>query len=329
MIGLGFENETINKIVISKDVVGKDITVGRLLTETAISIAYFNGFYWHTNLNRAGEVVSVKLIPFKYCRFGKIDDTGYTAKIAVYDNWDKDRNKNYNKNKIAWYNIWNANVNVIIEQINAVKDIKNYKGQIYHYFYDTTYLYPLSPIDSVYLDADTEYQLTLYRNRITRNGMINKAVFRIQPPINDTERKELIDRIKSFIGVDGDNVLVLEDEIDRDTNEIKKTGAFAIDKIDSTIDSKLFEGWEKTLMNNLRKAYSALPAILIDYEESKLGTTSGEAIIQATNFYNAVTADDRDLLSECFKEVFSRCNIPELKNNDNWGIKPINLYGTN
>jgi hypothetical protein len=70
----------------------------------------------------------------------------------------------------------------------------------------------------------------------------------------------------------------------------------------------------------------ALPAILIDYEESKLGTTSGEAIIQATNFYNAVTKDDRAAISEMFKELLTNFDNQQLQSNTDWVIKPIILY---
>jgi len=130
------------------------------------------------------------------------------------------------------------------------------------------------------------------------------------------------------LGADGDSVLVLQDEVG-DDGQIKKTGAFAIDSIKSNINDKLFENWEKNLANNLRKSMAAIPAILIDYEESKLGTTSGEAIIQATEFYNAVTADDRMQLQEIFQEIFSHSADPVLSGNTNWNIKPLNLYNNN
>jgi hypothetical protein len=71
---------------------------------------------------------------------------------------------------------------------------------------------------------------------------------------------------------------------------------------------------------------SAIPAILIDYEESKLGTTSGEAIIQATNFYNAMTQDDRSKISDMFKELFENSAILGMAGNTNWKIKPLTLY---
>jgi len=326
LVGQGFENEELNKIFVGKDYQGKEITLRNLLSQISMSIAYFNGFYLHCNINILGQIGTVKLVPFKYCRFAKIDDTGYTAKIGVYNNWERDKNKQYNINKIAWYPIFNRDKKIILSQIRAARGIKNYPGQIYFHFFDNTYLYPLSMFDPVYMDIDTEYQIQLFKNRTIRNGLLDKTVFRVQSPSNDLERQELKEGIERFLGADGDSVLVLEDEIDAQTGEIRSSGAFRVDQIKSNINDKLFETWEKTISNNIRKAASSIPAILIDYEESKLGTTSGEAIIQATNFYNSITKDNRNQISEIFQEIFVNSSNEILSSNKNWRIKPLNLY---
>ena len=43
---------------------------------------------------------------------------------------------------------------------------------------------------------------------------------------------------------------------------------------------------KKALRTQSVKAFNAIPQILIDYESSQLGTTSGEALRQASEFYN-------------------------------------------
>jgi hypothetical protein len=324
LTGGGFENDALNKIVVASDHRGKKITLRSLLSQAAMSIAYHNGLYVHCNVNRERKIVSAKLVPFKHCRFAKVDEKGYTAKIGVYDNWQKERDIPFEPGKVVWYNIFNLDPAAFAAMIG--KDMKAYKGQVYFHFFDNQYIYPLSSFDPVYMDADTEYQIELFKNRAIRNGLLDKTVFRVEAPNNDTEKKELVDGIKKFIGPDGDSVLVMEDEIDQETSQIKETGSFKIDTIKSNINDKLFENWEKNLANNIRKSMAAMPALLIDYEDSKLGTTSGEAINQATNFYNAVTQDDRAQLQEIFQEIFTASVIPELEQNTNWNIKPLNLY---
>lgn len=327
LTGKGFENEEINNQVIGVDSRGKSITISSLLRQVADSIAMFNGCYIHNNVNLSNDIVNSKLVPFKDVRFSKIDSVGYTAKLAVYKNWDKE--VKFDSKEISWFNVTTNNFDAFISQVNEVENIENYNGQIFFHFLDNQFIYPLSPFDPVYMDCDTESQISLFKNRQIRNGLLDKVVFRVQSPSTDSDRQDLHNGIRSFIGADGDNVLILEDEIDPSTGEIKKAGAFVIDKIESSINDKLFESWEKALMNNIRKANKALPSVLIDYDESKLGSTSGEGITQAVNFYNAMTFDDRQSISEMFKEIFSRSINPVLRSNTNWTIKELSLYKVN
>ena len=106
---------------------------------------------------------------------------------------------------------------------------------------------------------------------------------------------------------------------------MKSAGAFKIDKVEVNIDDKLFESYHDNIANRIRKANKALPSVLIDYDESKLGTTSGEGIIQAVNFYNAMTADDRSHLSRMFAEVFKHSDNELIAANENWNITPLKL----
>lgn len=332
LIGKGFESP-INDIVVGMDARGKEMTISKLLRQVSLSVAYNRGVYIHTALNLDRKVVEVKLIPFKYCRFSKVDDNGYSPKIGVYSNWDKDPDQKYNKRNIVFYNTFNLKPTVFAAQIAALpgesveEKINGFKGQVYFQFFDEQYLYPLSPFDSVYMDLDTEQQVSLFKNNMTRNGMLKKTVLRVAEPTNEKDAEDLVKEIEKWQGTGGASTITLYDEVDPKTGEIKANGAFKVDTIDSNIDDALFTSWEKSLTNDIRKPFN-IPAILIDYEESKLGTTSGEAIIQATNFFNSMTRDDRKLISEIFKEIFSNSVDEKLSTNQNWNIKEIELYGT-
>jgi hypothetical protein len=87
----------------------------------------------------------------------------------------------------------------------------------------------------------------------------------------------------------------------------------------------LFQNAEKATVNNIRKAAGGLPQVLIDYELNGLSTASGEMVIQATNYYNALTKDVRTHISEIIKEVYSNFNDERLINNTNWDIKPVSI----
>lgn len=332
LTGQGFEDESLNNVVVGKDARQKDITLLSLLRQISQSSSYNWGYYIKRSMNVEGKTGKVELIPFKNCRFSKPDDTGYSAKILVYENWERDKDKsNYNKADIKEYHIFSNNQDVIDSQIGD--DFNSFKGQIYFNFFDNQYFYPLSPFDAAYMDADTEQQISLFKNRQIRNGFTDKIVFRIQPaepeldndgnPV-DSDESELAESIKSFIGPDGDSVLVLEDDVDEDGN-IKQNGAFAIDKIETNINDKLFDSWEKGLSNNIRKAPNNIPNLLIEIEDGIFSGQSGEAIKQATNFYNAMTSNEREMISQSLEEIFKNTTIEKLQNVTNWAIKPLNL----
>jgi hypothetical protein len=324
--GAGFENEAINNIVVCKDQLGRDMRVIDLLRSAAKSISGYHGFYMYVSNNSKGEINKIIPMPFKNCRFSKLDDSGFCAKIGVYDNWEKDNNIKFKPAEIDWYNVYNSNPDVIAYQMNdAVKQGKEYKGQMFFYFFENDYLYPLSPFDSIYLDMDTEAQISLFKNREVRDGFKDTIIIRTVAPKNKDDAYEINKSINNMLGADAPKVLHLYDEIDHETRELKKNGAFAIDRIQTNINDKLFEGMEKSLANNIRKSIYGLPSVLIDYESGALSGVSGEAISQAVAYYNQMTKDLRANIGEQLGGLLSKTLNPVLRNNTDWTIKPLEL----
>ena len=327
--GMGFENEAINDIVVSRDIKQKPITVKDLLRQAAASAALNWGVYIKTKVNASGKIANPEVLPFKNCRFGKVDDSGYIAKVLYYDKWAKEHAAQFKKdktnNKIASYPLFDVRENVLSAQMKQAGGPDKHPGQVYFHAWDDSFIYPLSPFDPVYLDADSEWQISLFRNREIRNGFMLQYIMRVMAPDSEEEKKKLLNKIAKMQGADGDRVLLMSDEIDPETNQIKETGAFKLDKVENNINDKLFDQWEAAIANKIRKANNALPAVLIDYEASNLGTTSGEAIQQAVSFYNAMTRDDRSHMSRMFQDIFKHSAIPELAANENWNIMPLEL----
>jgi hypothetical protein len=325
--GQGFENEEINDIIVGYDSRGKRITMKRILREIAISVSRYNGYYIHCNYDLDINIVSTHLKAFKDLRFAIPDDSGYSAKLLFYQNWEKDHKSSsgkYNKNKIVSFNVFNTNEKAFEKQVNSAGGIEKYKGQIYFQFLDNEYFYPLSNYDEVYLDCDTEGEIALYKNRQLRNGFFKKTIIRVQPGGNDSEKEDFVNTMTQSLGPDGNGLFIIEDDLNLDGELSEETG-FKTEQLESDIEDDLFENIEKSVSNNIRKAAKGLPAILIDYEQSNLGNTSGEAVREATNFYNLITEDDRQAIEQGIEEVYSKFNNEILKNNTNWKIKPLNL----
>lgn len=320
LCGEGFEAD-INNIVIGKDFRGRNITIKQLLRQCAASVAMNNGALIHCNKNLNNEVVSASPITFKFFRFNKPDDTGYSSKIVLNKKWGE---RDFKTSESIPYDLFTPDNNAFLKQVQKAGGIEKYKGQINFQFWDDKYLYPLSPFDAVYLDCDTEQQVSLFMNREIRNGFMATTILRVAESTPEDEAK-IIERVTNSTGADGTRVILMIDEIDPETKEIKKNGAFAVDKVDTNINDKLFESWEQSLAGKIRRSLN-VPSIFLDYDASKIGGTSGESIIQATNSYNAITRDARALLGEYFKDIFSIFANDALKNNTNWAIKPLKLY---
>lgn len=326
LAGGGFVNEEVNNIVVGIDSRHKQVTLRQMLSQVAQSISMYNGCYIHVNMDLTRKIKNAQHILFKNCRFAKLDDTGYTAKVGYYENWEKEKgsNKKYDKSAIRWYNLFNRNEEAFASQVQNAGGIDKFKGQLYFHFLDNQYIYPLSPFDSAYTDADTEYQMSLHKNNEIRNGFTDKTIFQVNEQLNEETKTSLSDGIKKFMGSRGDKCLVIETETDENGNIIENK-AIKTENIKSNIDSKLYENWEKEIANKIRKPIT-IPKLLIDPDEGSLGTTSGEGVIQATNFFNQITRDDRNSISAMFKEIFSNFANEVLSNNTDWSIKPLSLY---
>ena len=122
-------------------------------------------------------------------------------------------------------------------------------------------------------------------------------------------------------------MLLFEGAFNPETGQLDPVENIKIEKIDQNINDKLFVEYEKSWANNIRKAYDAIPAVLIDYEESKLGTTSGEAIRQAADYYNQQTAIKRAFISDSFKDMFRNYKDARLRD-ANFEILPLK-FGSN
>lgn len=323
--GSGFENEQIGSVIVGKNEKGQDIILDDIRRKLALSIATYGGGYIHANMTIEGIVTDTKIVSFKDCRFTQVDDIGNTGKVAVYNNWTKEYSKKIDKNKITYYNHFNTNRSVLLDNIEKAGGIDNFKGQIYSFASDDEYLYPLSPFDSVYLDCDSEYQIQLFKNREIRNGFSDKIILLVSEPDDEIEQDVIENKVKGLMGADGEKIIMFYTSFDDETGDIDKDGAFKLEKITTNINDKLFVEWEKSLSNSIRKAAKALPAVLIDYEQGQLSQASGEMIKQAVNYYNALISHEREVLESAIKDVYSNFKNDLLSDNINWNIKPLQL----
>jgi len=323
--GQGFQDESLNNIIVGRENY-KEVTAKDILYKVARSFSYFNGVYIRTQFT-GYDVSGLRVEPFRYCRLGEMDSIDYSGKILIYNNWDRWRGSKLEKSKYLKVDVWNPQPEVIAKQINKIGTFKEWKGQVYYSFLEDEYVYPLSPIDPVKWDADTEAQIGIFKNGELRRGFFLKYIMHHTKFNTDDEADEFVHRMKKFMGGDHEGaMMVLEGTFD-DTGKIIDGENVKIEKIEQNINDKMFESYEQSTQNAIRKSYNAIPQILIDYEDSKLGTTSGEALRQASEFYNQQTSEPRMKIESIFKEIFDHWTDAGLRNRD-WTIKPL-ILGSN
>jgi hypothetical protein len=325
LTGSGFEDESLNNIIVGVENYRK-ITASDLLYKIARSFSYFNGCYVRTQWT-GFDVSGLRVEPFRYCRLGDMDSEDYSGRIVVYNNWDKFRSSKLDKRSYISVDVWNPEKNIIQAQINTAGSFNKWKGQMYYCFLEDEYIYPLSPIDPVKWDTDTEAQIGIFKNGELRRGFFLKYIMHHTKFATDEDASDFVKRMKKFMGAGHDGaMMVLEGTFSPDGKIIDGENV-KIEKIEQNINDKMFESYEASTQNAIRKAFNAIPQILIDYEDSKLGTTSGEALRQASEFYNQQTIEPRMKIEQIFSELFSKWIDPALRAKS-WKIKPL-ILGSN
>jgi len=326
--GSGFVDESLNELVVGKDITGyKDVTAVDLLNSITKQISYYGGVWLYRKLNLDFKTTGLSVFDFKNTRFGKLDDQDYAGKILYYDNWDKSKSSKFEDDAIIKYYAYNEDPKVIEAQIKASKGFAKYKGQVYYHFMDGTYIYPLSPIDVAQHDADTENMIQLFKNGELRRGFFAKYMLTYMKFESEDKKRDFFRMLRTFQGAEeGGSILLSEGAFTNNDGTV--VPPFDLKEIKQNINSNLFREYEDSCANNIRKCFNNIPPVLIDYQEGKLGGTSGESITQATEFYNAQTRQDRMAVSGIFRKLFKVWKDENFVNRD-WTIKPLSLYGDN
>lgn len=319
IIGAGFNFQFPDETFIGKNADGK-LEPNDVLKEVANSIAIHNAFALHFNYNLKFKITSITPVAYKHVRYGLSDTDGYKGKIVVYDNWDYCQKKMIRKDDFKVFDIFNPNPLIIQEQIKHAGGIDKYNGQILVVKMENS-VYPLSPIDPSQDDADTEYQLQLYKNRTTRKGFVGKKILTVEE-FNDDDDRELFKKdLKAIQGFDSPgDILLRETKFSGDD----KSKQIDIVNLDTDLKTDQFNAWETSVSNNIRRCFNSIPPVLVDFVEGKIGNTSGESFKMAQAFYNSQTSEERAVITRTFKKIFAHYYIPINPAND-WTIKQLNL----
>ena len=286
--------------------------------DIADSVAEFRGVAIHFDYNLNFKPINPKIIPFESVRLGKKDSKKYNGKVLISDEWNEPKVDN-----ISIIDVFNDNETVVKYQIEKAGGIEKYKGQVLYINYDKNYYYPLSRIDSVINDCDSEAQASIYKNQLLRKGFFGKTLV-VTRPLTDNDTPEYIndndgnripnreyrtmmdeaDRtkktIESFLGAEnaGGAMLMEMDWAGESFDE-----AIKIQQIESKLDDKMFSYTEESVSKNILMAFENLPISLVKSPDSAMLGNSGEAMREAKKLYWENTENDRSKFTTIINDV--------------------------
>lgn len=321
LIGKGFGAD-IDSLIINKE---KNLKLIDLADDVADDLVKQRGVFIHLNWNALYQISDFSVIPYEWCRIGRMDSNDYAGKIAVCKEWLKPK-----RSDIQLIDIFNPRKKVIDAQVEKAGGWENYKGQVLFVNMDTKLLYPLSRIDSVAEDCDSEAQAAVYKNRLLRKGFFGNTLVVTRPLVGEglevgskalldaeSERERFQQAIKDSLGAQNTGgVLCLE----MDFAGEKLEDALLVKQIESKIDDKLFNYTETSVRENILVAFNNLPAGLVKTNEASLFGNSGEAIREMKRTYWENTTKERVLLTAVINQLLEKSH-----DHSSLKVEPIKL----
>lgn len=319
--GRSFEDETFGNAVINDH----GLTVKKLLRGVASDKALFRGFAIHVNYNANYKISSVNYVKFEDVRMGDPDDPEHCHKLAVYPDWGRKSWKVLLTKRIQWFNRYNPNPEVIEQEVIEAGGWDQYKGQLL-YFNPEINDYPLAECDSVIEDIETEAGIKIFNNRTVTTGFLPAAMLFMKGKREEADNvnpdesgyfpqgnpSQIEIALGSFQGAkNGQKIVVIEHE---DENDKPELATFPIQNND-----KLFEVTEKSIERRIIKGFS-IPKELVNAEKAS-GLSNGGEKKEAIRQFNDDTADERNEISEIFKDIFGRF-WQVINTSGNWTIVP-------
>jgi len=307
LIGKGYGTDA-DSIIINKE---KNLKLIDFADDVADDLVKQRGVFIHINWNALYQIADCSVVPYEWCRIGKKDSNDYAGKIAISNEWLKPK-----RSEIELVDVYNPRKAVIEAQVEKAGGWEHYKGQILFINMDTKLIYPLSRIDSVSEDCDSEAQASIYKNKLLRKGFFGNTLVVTRPLVGEglepgstalteaeSERERFQQAIKDSLGAQNTGgVLCLE----MDFAGEKLDDAILIKQIESKIDDKLFNYTETSVRENILVAFNNLPAGLIKTNDSALFGNSGEAIREMKRTYWENTSKERSLLTSVINQLLQR-----------------------
>lgn len=303
--GQGFSDKTFYKAVVNR----KKLTVDGLLRKHALDFALQKGIAFHINYNALLEPVEWNYVPWSFLRLGDQDNPG---KVALYDDWAKQKRKKILHEHIDYIDLYNPDKETIAAQIEAAGGFDKWKGQILWMSYEHDE-YPLSTIDPVIEDVQSDAEAKTFRMRGLTTNFMPSHMLVTDKTEGPTGKEEFRNNLTKFQGAKNSNKILW----------VEKTSpnqTVALEKFDLQDTDKMFEITTRTCKEGIVENFG-IPNIIMNIQTpGKLGNS--QELKEASDFYNGLTDDDRQWLSEAYAKAFEMSTMNPSKD---YSIIPLTL----
>jgi hypothetical protein len=294
IVGGGFKDKGFYKAKVNR----RGLTADKLARMVISDYAKYYGVAIHVNYNLMFEISEVNYMPFDWCRLPD-EESEHPGKIAVYEDWGKHKKKNINRDKIEYFDKFNTDPLIIAKQIEACGGIENYNGQIYWWSNDGD-CYPLAPIDPVIEDVQTDIGTKNFRKRSVTTSFMASHIIEYPYEFESEEEREGESKMwGNMQGTENANKLVIIE------NKDSKDKPVRIHKIELQNNDKIFDWTDSTAKKSIVQQFLQ-PAILLNIQDGSGVKFSNDEITEAYSYYNNITQDDRLIIEEIFRDIFSR-----------------------
>src|SRR5690606_36612190 len=198
------------------------VLLSEVVKDVVDDIALQNGAFIHVAYGIETEGNDFKFVPvlskslsYEMCRISNNDNDG-NAGMILYKHFDKfdssvlRKEKNFEK----WYYPFKNEQDVIKAQIKADAEkagykgddwtemIQYYRGQVMYLNLTPKYRYAVSKFDSVYLDLDSEYRISVYVNQFARGGFLGKTAV-LTKGLDEESAEKVKELVEGWLGAEG------------------------------------------------------------------------------------------------------------------------------
>lgn len=314
--GKGFEDKDFYKKTINRFGHTNDYICDQISKDFAL----YGGFAIHVNYNANYKICEIQHIPFEQARLKALDpESGFFDKIALHPDWGKRflNLRKWKKDDIQFIDFFNSDPEEIKLQIDAVGGWANYKGQILYYSNEGEHVYPLPIYDAVLTDMNTEEGISNVSNRNARNNFLSAGMLinysntnKSAAEGNTEDEGQLESTIKGFQGDENAGKIMYVELDDGDTKP-----EFVSFK--GTNYDKEFNVTLASSQANIGKAFNQPPILRAENVGANFGA---DLMLNAYNYYNSVTENERLIIERAFTAIFK--NWFELTDN-NCSVIPL------